>query len=238
MGEAGVDAGHEDRNEYPATTATKVMLFVAGGFFCLLVFTAPLGIFLIAAALTAHARFTPGGFEAVNWASGFTRRMTFATTRRLGVFFQVGAGLAGMAATAAAHGSRGAMILCWEDEDGKTRRTSLTVYQNADEILQRIVEATGLEVEAMERGWFDVKWPANPPRRRATGRGPAAPAPAAVRIPERENLSVGEGPDGRGRGCEARRTRYDPHLPQRRPRARDRQRRPRRCLAAPVSAAR
>jgi hypothetical protein len=136
--------------EFPMTTGYRVLYGVLGVVLCLTVIGIPFGILFIATACTAKACFTREGMEAVYWPAGFSRKMHFATARRVGVYFS---------------SARASLMLCWQDDTGKTTEIMLSVYQNAEEMMKRVSRGTGLRLEALEPGWFSAAWPATLPRR-------------------------------------------------------------------------
>jgi hypothetical protein len=138
--------------EFPMTTGYRVLFCVLGAVLCLTVLGAPLGILFIYTAITATARFTREGLEAVYWPAYPASKMHFATVRRAGVYF---------------NGMRASLILCWQDDTGKAHEIMLSAYENTEEIMKRVSRGTCLRLEALEPGWFGATWPATPPSRMA-----------------------------------------------------------------------
>jgi hypothetical protein len=133
---------------------------IAGVLCCLLIIGIPFGVWLIVAASRGRIELRADSVVAVGLTTTVIR---FADVHRLG-FLNVPIVARGIGAVIARKkvGGDQAVNLCAMDARGKTRKFIASMYENYNDVFQRVSGATHRPVEQLAVGLMSPKWPEAP----------------------------------------------------------------------------
>ena len=146
---------------FPLHSGARSSLKVAAVLLILLVFTAPLGIWIL--VRVSRGDLTIGAAEARGISvSGMGQvSVPLAEVERLGIArvpMMSGGGIGGALARRKVGGAE-AVNLCFVLRGGKRRMICASMFEDHERAIEAIAARTKREVEAFEVGLFGVKWP-------------------------------------------------------------------------------
>ncbi len=141
---------------YPMHGGAKFAYAALGVLLCLLIVTIPLGIWVFVKLARSRVEITSEGLVARGMR---TVRMPFAEVSRAGICeMPIDAnGFGGFLAKKKCGGDVG-VNLCLLDRRGKTRQFIVSMYDQYQDILDRVESALGKPFETVCRGAFGLKW--------------------------------------------------------------------------------
>jgi hypothetical protein len=145
---------------YPFHSGARSAHYVVGVLLCLLIITIPIGIWIMIAASRARVEVRQ---DAVVARFLTTVRIPFAEVSRLGYLNVqiIARGIGGVLARKKVGGDV-AVNLCVIDTRGKQRKFMVSMYENYQDVLQRVSWATQKPLEPLTVGLLAPKWPEAP----------------------------------------------------------------------------
>ena len=146
---------------FPLHAGARSSLKIAAVLLILLVFTAPLGIWIL--VRVSRGDLTIGASEARAISEGGTGQVVvpLGEVARLGIArvpMGSGGGIGGALARRKVGGSE-AVILCFILRGGKRRMLCASMFEGYERAIEAIAARMGREVEPFEVGIWGVKWP-------------------------------------------------------------------------------
>lgn len=144
--------------EYPFHKAAKTSLIIAGVLCCILVFAAPIGIWIIYKVTRARVTISPTGVKVNGlFSSGFE----FADVERLGLLkIPIAArGAGGALAQAKLGGLPYGLNLVAKLKNGKNVKFITNQHERHEEMIEKIKANVNVPCEEIPMGIFGWKWP-------------------------------------------------------------------------------
>lgn len=144
-------------NSYSFAPQVKSAIVIFAVLLCVLVVTIPGAVYLLVKRSSARLEVSDEGLEVSGL--GGRQRWKFAELERIGLLsIQVTGGGTGAGLGHKINGGSPAVNLCARTKKGKTRKFMISRFENYEEILGRIEQASGLRLERVGMGAFGPKW--------------------------------------------------------------------------------
>ncbi len=152
---------------YRLHDGARTALLALGVLLCLLVVSAPYGLWVLSRLRRGRVEITEDEVVA-NQVMHLEMRVRLSDIRRVGVMIVpvVARGIGGYLARKKC-GGRASVNLCLQDASGKTRIFMASMYEHHEEIIQRVAIETGRPLETLTMGFVKPKWPDAAPGRLA-----------------------------------------------------------------------